>query len=87
MRVEFMDAYGRWQLLNNANAVLVRPGVYEVTIQDLSSTWGMKADMFEGAVLRVDGTETKTIVATSTEPDKVVIKARTELSQPKNDKP
>lgn len=82
-----MDAHGRWQLLNNANAVFIRPGVYEVTIRALSPTWGVKADMFEGAVLRVDGVETKTIVATRTEPDKVVIKARTELSQPKNDKP
>jgi hypothetical protein len=39
MRVEFLDAYGRWQPLSNARAARLGPRVYEVIIAELSPIW------------------------------------------------
>jgi hypothetical protein len=87
MQVEFLDAYGRWQSLSNAKAERAGPGAYEVTIVDLSPTWRLRADMFDGALLRVDGKETSTVVGTRTEADKIFLRAEIEPSQPSNAKP
>jgi hypothetical protein len=53
MNVEYLDAYAKWQPLENATAVQVEPGVYEITIADLSPTWKVSKDRFDGSLLRV----------------------------------
>jgi hypothetical protein len=87
MEVEFLDAYGRWQQLSNATAERAGPGAYEVTIVELSPAWGMRAEMFDGALLRVDGRETSTVVGTRTEADRIFLRAETEPSHPSSTKP
>jgi hypothetical protein len=62
MNVEYLDAYAKWQPLENATAVQLEPGVYEVTIAELSPTWKVSKDLFDGSLLRVNGVETNQVV-------------------------
>jgi hypothetical protein len=73
MKVEFLDGYGLWQPLENATAVRVAPGTYEVTISELSPTWQVSRDTFDGAAIRVNGRETKKVVGTRRDRDKLVL--------------
>ena len=81
MRVEYLDTYGRWQMLENAIAARVKPGLYEITIAQLSPTRRARAELSDGSLLRVDGTESSRIVGTRTEPDKVIVTATSRVSQ------
>ena len=75
MIVEYLDAYGRWQPLENATAVRVAPGMYEITLNALSPTWHVTMDLFDGAKMRVNGLETKRVVGTRRVRDQVVLLA------------
>lgn len=77
-----MDAAGRWQLLENASASRVRSGVYELTLSEVSPTWPGHVDLFDGALLRVDGRETTEVVGTRRERGFLILQATTEPSQP-----
>jgi hypothetical protein len=77
-----MDAAGCWQLLENASATRVRSGVYEITLSEVSPTWPVHVDLFDGALLRVDGRETKEVVGTRRERSFLVLQATTEPSRP-----
>jgi len=77
-----MDAYGRWQLLENATAARVAPGTYEVTIRELSPTWQVRMNLFDGSLLRVNGLETKRVIGIRKEPDKVILLATARVSPP-----
>ncbi len=76
MKVEYLDAYANWQPLENATAVKVAPGVYEVTISKLSPLWKVSKDLFDGSLLRVNGLETNEVVGTCRETDKIVLTAK-----------
>jgi hypothetical protein len=75
MIVEYLDAYGRWQPLENATAVRVAPGMYEITLNELSPTWHVSMGLFDDAKMRVNGLETKRVVGTRRVRDKVVLLA------------
>jgi hypothetical protein len=75
MTVEYLDAYGKWQPLENATAVRVAPGTYEVTLNELSPTWHVSRELFDGAKIRVNGLETNRVIGTRRERDKVVLLA------------
>ena len=75
MIVEYLDAYGTWQPLENATAVRVAPGMYEITLNELSHTWHVSRDLFDGAKMRVNGLETKKVVGTRRVRDQVVLLA------------
>jgi hypothetical protein len=75
MKVEFLDGYGLWQPLENASAVRVAPGEYEVTISQLSPAWQVSRDLFDGAKIRVNGRETKTVVGTRRDRDRLILLA------------
>lgn len=77
-----MDAAGRWQLLENASATRIRSGVYEITLSEVSFMWPVPVDLFNGALLRVDGRETKEVVGTRRERSLVILQATTEPSRP-----
>ncbi len=77
-----MDGNGQWQPLENASAIRVQSGVYEVTLTRLSPTWHVPKDLFDGTVLRVDGRITREVVGARREQDRVVLKATTEPSRP-----
>jgi hypothetical protein len=81
VRVEYLDAYGRWQMLENAIAARVKPGLYEITIAQLSATQRARAELSDGSLLRLDGVESSRIVGTRTEPDKVILTATSRVSQ------
>jgi hypothetical protein len=75
MIVEYLDAYGKWQPLENATAVRVAPGTYEITLNELSPTWHVSKDLFDDAKIRVNGLETKRVIGTRRVRDKVVLLA------------
>ena len=75
MIVEYLDAYGTWQPLENATAVRVAPGKYEITLNQLSATWHVSTGLFDGAKMRVNGLETKKVVGTRRVRDKVLLLA------------
>jgi hypothetical protein len=75
MKVEFLDGYGMWQPIENATAAKIAPSTYEVTITRLGPTWQVSRDLFDGAKIRVNGRETKTVVGTRRERDKLVLLA------------
>jgi hypothetical protein len=77
-----MDGNGRWQPLEDASAIRVQSGVYEVTLGRLSPTWHVQKDLFDGMVLRVDGRVTREVVGARREQDRVVLKATTDSSRP-----
>jgi hypothetical protein len=76
MKVEYLDAYAKWQPLENATAVQVAPGVFEITIAELSPRWEVSKDLFDGSLLRVNGLETNEVVGTRRERDKIVLIAK-----------
>ncbi len=76
MNVEYLDAYAKWQPLENATAVQLEPGVYEITIAELSPSWKVSKDLFDGSLLRVNGLETNEVVGTRREQDKILLMAR-----------
>ncbi|HEY5372972.1 MAG TPA: hypothetical protein VIK01_04765 [Polyangiaceae bacterium] len=86
MNVEYLDAYAKWQPLENATAVQLEPGVYEVTIAELSPTWKVSKDLFDGSLLRVNGLETNEVVGTRRDRDKIVLMARAQQPRRKNSK-
>ena len=73
--VEYLDADGRWRPLEDASAVRLEPGVYEVTLSRLSPTCRVRADTFDGTVLRVDGLETREVIGTRIEGDRIYLRA------------
>ena len=77
-----MDGVGKWQLLENASVTRVRSGVYEITISEVSYRWPVTVDLFDGAMLRVDGRRTKEVVGTRRERSLIVLRATTESSRP-----
>ena len=87
MTVEFLDGYGLWQLLENATAVRVAPGVYEITINQLSPTWKVSRELFDGAAMRVNGLETKRVIGTRRERDKVFLLATAREQTPPPTRP
>lgn len=88
MTVEYLDARGQWQPLEDATAVRLEPGVYEVTISRLSPTWRVQTDTFDGTLLRVNGLETREVVGTRTEGDRIYLRAiAREQSRPPVGKP
>jgi hypothetical protein len=76
MNVEYLNAYAKWQPLENATAVQLEPGVYEVTIAELSPMWKVSTDLFDGSLLRVNGVETNQVVGMRRERDNIVLMAR-----------
>lgn len=86
MNVEYLDAYAKWQPLENATAVQLEPGVYEVTIAELSPTWKVSTNLFDGSLLRVNGLETNEVVGTRRDRDKIVLMARAQQPRRKNSK-
>ena len=82
VQVELMDGAGSWQLLENASATRIQSGVYEITLSEVSCTWQVRVDLFDGALLRVDGRETKKVVGTRRERSFVVLRATTAPSRP-----
>jgi hypothetical protein len=82
VRVEFMDAARRWHLLENASATRIRPGEYEITLSDVPYAWPVSVDLFDGALLRVDGRETKELVGTRRERNVLILEAKTQSSRP-----
>ncbi|HWZ90388.1 MAG TPA: hypothetical protein VNW92_16105 [Polyangiaceae bacterium] len=82
VKVEFLDGEGQWQPLENASAVRVQSGVYEVTLSEMSYMWQVPKDLFEGTLLRVDGRETNEVVGIRRERSLVVLKATTKPSRP-----
>ena len=77
-----MDGAGRWQLLENASASRVRPGLYEITLSEVSPTWPVRVDLYDGALLRVDGSETNVVTGIRREGSVLVLQATTEPSRP-----
>ena len=75
MKVEYLDASGKWQPLENATAVQVAPGTFEITLNELPPTWHGSKDLFDGAKIRVNRLETKRIIGTRREHDQVVLLA------------
>jgi hypothetical protein len=82
MTVEYMDAYGQWQHLDNATAARVAPGTYEVTLGELPPTWHVRLNLFDGSQLRVNGLETKRVIGIRKERDKVILLATARVSPP-----
>jgi hypothetical protein len=87
MNVEYLDAYAKWQPLENATAVQLEPGVYEVTIAELSPTWKVSKDLFDGSLLRVNGLETNEVIGTRRDRDKIVLMARAQQPRRKDSRP
>ena len=81
MHVEYLDAYAKWQPLENATVVKVEDGVYEVTISKLPPMWKVSKDLFDGSLLRVNGLETNEVVGTRREADKIVLTAKAQRPQ------
>ncbi|HEY3746177.1 MAG TPA: hypothetical protein VGL17_08055 [Gemmatimonadaceae bacterium] len=77
-----MDAAGRWHLLENASAARIRSGEYEITLSDVPHTWPVSVGLFDGALLRVDGRETKEVVGTRRERNVLILEAKTQSSRP-----
>jgi len=86
MNVDYLDAYAKWQPLENATAVQLEPGAYEVTIANRSPTWKVSKDLFDGSLLRVNGVETNQVVGMRRERDKIVLMARAQQSRRKDSK-
>ncbi|HWZ91342.1 MAG TPA: hypothetical protein VNW92_20915 [Polyangiaceae bacterium] len=61
--------------LENATATGVGPGAYEITISRLSPIWHVSGDLFDGALLRVDGFEIDNVVDMPSNRDKLVLLA------------
>jgi hypothetical protein len=82
VRVEYLDARGQWQTLENATAARVKPGLCEITISELLPTWRARAELLAGSVLRVDGVETNRVIGRRTEEGKVIVTATTRVTVP-----
>jgi hypothetical protein len=81
MKVEYLDPFGRWQPLENATTSRVEPGLYEITITQLSPAWRVRMNLLDGSLLRVGGAETSKVVRTRTEPEKIIVTATARVSQ------
>jgi hypothetical protein len=82
MRVEYLDAHGRWRPLENATAARLKPGLCEIAITESSPAWRARSELLDGSLLRVDGIETNRIIARRVEEDKIIVTATTRVSVP-----
>jgi hypothetical protein len=73
--IEFLDNDSQWRPFDNATAVCVEAGVYEITISELSHLWRVQVDLFDGTLLRIDGRETKSVAGVRRERDRIVLRA------------